>query len=173
MAVYYENFQKIDLEQGQTMRSFINRIIGEGDNTANRFGVEIYKNNNQVSLTGAACVGYFTRPDRITLIINGSVEGNKAWVDLPEAAYAKEGTFTLSIKISGTGFSGTLLIIDGSIVNTTSGDIADPASELPSLSDYETKVVRAEAAAATINKISVSAEQITGTRYRIAVTKQS
>lgn len=171
MAVRNENIVTVDLNDGNIFRSFFNRMIGEGDNMANRFGVQIRENGEAVSLVGAACVGYFIRPDGITLVIDGTVSGNTAYVDLPEAAYAKAGNYTLTIKVSGTDFVDTMRIVDGTVVETTTGDIADPASAVPSIDDLLAVIGRAEDAADTIDELNVSATQITGTRYKIAVTK--
>ena len=170
MAIYNEQIMDVDLETGTTSRSFLNHVIGEGDSNGNKFGARLKKNGETVSLSGASCMGYFIRPDGITLIINGETSGNVASVTLPEAAYAAEGNFTLAIKVSGTGFADTVRIIDGTVVNTTTGTISDPASEIPSLEDLTAIIGAAEAAAAGIDRIQIGAVQITNTRYRINIT---
>ena len=169
---YLNDIVDVELDSGTLHRSFISKSIGEGDNAANRFGIRAYRNKNAVSLTGTACIGYFIRPDGITLIITGTVSGNEAYVELPEAAYAREGQFTLAIKLAGTGYAGTVRVVDGVIINTTTGTINDPSSSIPSLSDYEDARDDIEAAAEVVEGITVEAEQITGTRYKISVTKE-
>ena len=106
-------------------------------------------------------------------MINGSASGNEAYVELPAAAYAAEGTFTLAIKVTGTGFAETMRIVDGTVVSTSTGAISDPATVIPSLSNLTAIIGRAETAAAAIGNLSVAATQISGTRYKIAVTKSS
>jgi hypothetical protein len=64
-------------------------------------------------------------------------------------------------------------IIDGTVCNVTTGQINDPSSEIPNPTDYEAKVARAEAAATAINSLQIVATQISGTRYQIAVTRQT
>ena len=165
----------IDIElsrSGTVHRSFCNHAIGMGDITGNRFGVRITMNGEAVNMATASCTGYFIRPDGITLVITGGISGNEAYVDLPQAAYAKAGQYTLAIKVSGTGYIDTLRIVDGTVVETTTGDIADPSSEVPSLADLTAIIAAAEAAADEIDDLSVAAVQITGTRYKITVTKE-
>ena len=167
--IYREDIVDIELNSGTLHRSFINMAIGEGDANGNRYGFRLMKGGVPVSLAGGACVGYLIRADNITLVINGTAESWKAYVELPAAAYAAEGNFTLAIKISGTGYSGTMRIIDGTVVNTTSGTINDPSSQVPSLQQLTAIIAAAEAAAEEIGKISTYAEQIEGTRYKIGV----
>lgn len=163
----------VELKSGSVFRSFLNRNIGEGDVYGNRYGVRIFDNGEPADMTGAACVGYFIRPDGVTLVIAGETSDSMASVLLPPACYAVEGSFTLAIKVAGTGFSGTMRIIDGTVCNVTTGQINDPSSEIPDLTDYEAKVTRAEAAATAIGKISIADTQISGARYKISVTKTS
>lgn len=161
----------IELECGSLYRSFMHHAIGSGDSAGNRYGVRLLRGGEPVSLSGAACTGYFIRPDGITLVISGQTDGTSAWVELPAAAYAVEGAFTLAIKISGAGFAETMRIVDGSVVRTTTGAIADPADTVPSLEELMAVIERAETAAAAIGRLSVTANQISGTRYKVAVTK--
>lgn len=170
MSICKENIVDVELTNGMIFRSFNNETIGEGDINGNKYGARLLKNGEPVSLAGVACVGCFTRSDGITLIIDGHAQDGKVYVELPQAAYAVEGNFTLAIKASGTGFASTVRIIDGTVVNTTTETIADPSEVIPDLSDYEELVEAAETAAGKIEKIHTSAVQITGTRYRITVT---
>ena len=170
MAYYREDIGDIELESGSVFRSFNNKMIASGDVSGNRYGVRLLKGGEPVSMTGAACVGYFIRADGITLVINGAVSGGVAYVELPAAAYAVGGNFTLAVKVSGTGFAETMRIVDGTVVLTTTGAISDPSSEVPSLADLMAVISRAETAAAAIDNISVASTQISGTRYKIAVT---
>lgn len=163
----------VELKSGSVFRSFLNRNIGEGDVYGNRYGVRILNGGEPVDMTGAACVGYFIRADGVTLVIAGETGDSMASVLLPPACYAVEGSFTLAIKVSGTGFSGTMRIIDGTVCNVTTGQINDPSSEIPDPADYEAKVARAEAAATAMNNLQITATQISGTRYKLAVTRQT
>lgn len=171
MAIFNEDIVNVDLQGGNLQRGYLNMQVGEGDGSANRFGVNVLNGGEPASLSGASCVGYFIRPDGITLVLNGTVSGNKAYVDLPAAAYAKEGNFSLAIKITGSGYENTLRIVEGTVINTTTGEISDPAGQLPSLEQYEEAVEDAEAAAEIIESMHVAATQITGTRYKIEITK--
>jgi hypothetical protein len=133
MALYYEDFVTVDLIAPAIHRDFLCRTIGEGDKLANRFGVIVQKNKQDIDLTGETCNGYFIRSDGGTVVINGTVSGNRAYVDIPQACYAYEGQFALAIKLSGDGAIGTMRIIDGTVSNTTTGTVIDPGTIIPSI----------------------------------------
>ena len=174
MAISREDILAVDLSGGSVSRSFQNKAVGEGDFAANVYGIRAYRNGQEVDLSGATCIGYFIRPDDITLVLAGTVEGNKAAVELPEAAYARTGSFTLAIKVNNNGMAATMRIIDGTVVNTTTGEISDSSAAIPNLQEIEAKIAEAEALAANLYSIiSVAAYQVSGTRYGIAVTKST
>ena len=173
MAAYIENIVDIDLSKETLHRSFFNQQISEGDQLANKFGVRAFRNGISESLSGASCIGYFIRADGITLVVNGTVSGNVAYVTLPVAAYAVTGTFTLAIKVTESGQSVTMRIVDGTVVNTTTGTIDDPSHMVPSVEELTALISQAEAAVTEINKWTIAAEVIEGTRCKITATKAS
>ena len=81
-----------------------------------------------------------------------------------------EGQFTLAIKLSGGGVTGTIRMVDGTVINTTNGAVIDPGTVIPDLADYLAVVENAEDAAEIIYGISVTTELISGDDYAIAVT---
>ena len=170
---YKYSYVDVELSSGRVHRSFSNIMIGEGDAKGDRFGVRLFKNGEEYPTAGLGVVGFFTRPDGVTLVLDGAVYGNRAWVDLPAACYAREGVFSLAIKVTGTGMANTLRIVDGTVVNLTTAPISDPSSVIPSLSPYyEDAVAAADAAADIVEGLTVEAELISGTRYQISVTKE-
>lgn len=169
MAIYRNDIADIDLETGTVHRSFLNKALGEGDISGNRFGVRVLRNGQAVDLTGVSVSGYFVRANGTSVALSGSRSGNTCWVTLPEACYAVEGNFTLAVKLTGGGVTVTARIVDGTIVNTALGDLVDPGSVIPSLADFTALVTRAETAATKIEGITISETQISGTRYRINV----
>ena len=135
MAIFHEDIATIELENGTIFRSFLNQTIGEGDELANRFGVRVMRNGMPEKI-GGTCAGYFIRADGSTVVIsNGTVSGNVAYVTLPEACYAVEGMFSLAIKCSGGGVTGTLRIVDGVVAKTTTGTIVDPGTIIDNVED--------------------------------------
>ena len=71
MAIYKNDIVDIDLESGDIHRSFMKHSIGKGDVKANRFGVRVFRNGEQVTLGSTTCQGFFMAPDGTNLQISG------------------------------------------------------------------------------------------------------
>ena len=173
MPLYHSDIVDIELNSGTVHRSFAQKMIGEGDNHANRYGIRLRRDGQPMNAEGSTCMGYFIRNGTgDTVVINGGAfSGAEAWVELPEACYAVDGAFTLVIKLVGGGVTGTMRIVDGTVVAGQLGAYVDPGSTVPDLTELMDVISRAETAAAIISSLSVTNEQITGTRYKIKVTK--
>ena len=135
MANYREDIVDIELTGGSLHRSFCNRAIGAGDEDANRFGIRLFRNGQPENVSGSV-MGLFIRADGSTVpIASGTVNGNMAYVTLPEACYDVEGVFSLAIKITGGGITGTMRIVDGTVSRTSTDVAVDPGTIIPSVED--------------------------------------
>ena len=135
MAIYKTDIVNVELTGG-IHRSFTGNLIGEADILGDRFGVRCYRDGQEESIAGSTVVGYFIRPDGGTIVINGGVvDGNMAYVILPQACYSVEGAFSLAIKLVGGGITGTVRIVDGAVARTTTNTVVDPGSVIPDISD--------------------------------------
>lgn len=133
MANYREDIVNIELMGGNIHRSFKARTIGEGDEKADRFGVRVFKNGQPEMLIGS-CIGKFIRADGLTVpITTGTVNGNLAYVDLPEECYEVAGVFSLAIKVTASGNTTTLRIVDGNVAKTDTNIYADPGVIMPTI----------------------------------------
>ena len=171
MALYHTDIVDIDLDSGTVHRSFAHKTIVEGDVYANRYGVRLWKSGKPVNAEGSTCVGYFYRHGRgDTLTLNGGLfNGQEAFITLPHTCYAYDGAFTLVIKLVGGGITGTMRVVDGTVVNALIGEPVDAGDVIPDLSDLLDVIERAEDAAETISEFSVYAEEIYSGNYRIVV----
>ena len=172
-AAYHDDIVDINLNSGTVLRTFMHHALCEGDIQSNRYGFRLYRDGVPVTIDGSTAMGYFIRHrTNETLVINGGTfADNLAYVVLPAACYAQEGGFSLVIKLVGNGITGTMRIIDGMIVNTTSETMIDPGSQVPDLAELMAVIGRAEAAAETIQGLQISREQLSGTRYKLVITK--
>lgn len=146
MALFHQDIADIDLESGSIHRSFLNHSIGTADSAANRFGVRVFRKGNPEDLSGVSCQGFFrnSRGENIALTSYGTVNGNVAYVTLPQACYNYSGNFTLSIKLVGSGVTGTMRIVDGVVDNTNTSGAVAPTGSVPTyqeiLSAYDEMV---------------------------------
>lgn len=167
MAVYKDHVIDVDLNRGFLNRTFTNCPIGGGDSMGDRFGVRVFRSGNPLDLTGVTCTGFFIRANGTSVALSGTISGNVCYLHLPQSCYAVDGNFVLTLKLTGSGMTSTVRVVDGTVIKAELGTIVDPGSVVPDLSDFTALVERAEAAADTIDGITIESEQMTGTRYRI------
>lgn len=170
--IHRNNIVDIDLNKsGTVFRSFANHCIGEGDVKGNVFGFRCLRNGEVQDLSSCTVMGYFIRADGYTVVMTGGVnENNIAYVRLPASCYVVEGNFTLAVKIYSGEEAGTMRIVDGTVVNTTTNAVIDPGGVVPDLSDLMAVIGRAEAAADYISGMQIGTSVLNGTRYRLNVT---
>ena len=126
------NIVKIDLDGGNVRRSWINHSIGLADNLGDAFGVEVYRSGEAWDLTGATIMGFFHEPWGNNIVINGGdIMGNMAIIYLPQACYNHEGQFTLALKLVTDRETSTMVIFDGMVDNTNTGNAVAPTGTVP------------------------------------------
>ena len=139
MAIYRNKIIDVELETGTVFRTFANHALGKGDKMGNRYGMRLLRNGAAVTLTNASCTGLFINSRGEHILISGAsytgIEGNVAWVQLPQACYNYEGQFTLSIKVTDPDVTETMLIIDGTVVDTGSDNPIAPTGSVPTYED--------------------------------------
>ncbi len=111
------------------------RPIGLADIAADVFAAKLTQGGNAYTPGGSAVVkGYFIRPDGQTVYLTGTKSTNTVSVTLTANCYAVEGPYTLAIKVEESDSNlGTVLIVDGTVVATQTGAVADYGDEYPSL----------------------------------------
>ena len=169
MAIYHGDFADVELTTGTVFRTFMNHQIGEGDNSANRFGARVFRDGEPEDVSSCTVVGYFIRADGVTITITGVASGNTVYVTLPQNCYVVEGNFTLAIKVIGGAVNSTVRIIDGTVVNTSSDSVVDPGGTVPDITALNAVIADAEAAAETIAGFSIYAELIEDDDYAIVI----
>ena len=151
MAVYKQDIIDINLNSGNIYRSFLNHAIGFGDNAADHFGVRVFRDGEPVTLSSVTVQGFFRNSQGQNIaLVSGTVEGNVAYVTLPQACYNYEGQFTLAIKLVGGGVTGTMRIVDGFVDNTNSSGTVAPTGTVPTyqeiIAQYNAMVAATEGA---------------------------
>lgn len=122
-------------------------LLAEGDRVANRFGANVFRGINPVDLTGYAMKAYFIRPTLDTMTLDGVIDGNTVYIDLPDSCYASEGHYSLALKIIGDDITQTLRVIDGYIRLTETDNEIVPETEVVSLKELLQRIDEVEAAA--------------------------
>ena len=146
-----ETWLKCDLKKTVKVHSLDGNVFS-ADNAANLIGVEIYDNGQVAQVTGVVH-GYAIREDDATVIIDGTLSGNKASVILPVSCYTVVGRLSIVIKV------GTMTVgaVTGNVYRSTTDTIVDPGHVIPSISELLAKIAACEAATANANTAASNA----------------
>ena len=98
----------------------------------NKIGVNVFSNGSSVTL-GGTISGLVIRSDGGTVAIVGATSANKAWIFLPETAYAVPGVISIVIKHTADGVTTTLLAIVANVYQTSTSSVVDPGTIIPSV----------------------------------------
>lgn len=146
-----ETWLKCDLKKPVQVHALPGNVFS-ADNNANLIGVELFNDGVAEPVSGGV-IGYAIREDGATVIINGSSDGNKAYIVLPKSAYVVVGQLSVVIKIGTT----TVGACTGNVYRTTTETIVDPGHVVPSIEDLLAKIADCEAATAAANQAATNA----------------
>ena len=129
-----------------------------GDADGNLLGVKVTNNGQPVELTGT-CQGCIILPDGSSFLMDGEIEGNKAWLVLPHAVYSQVGVVSVVIKVGTT----TAAAFSGFVYRTMTDSIIDPEDVLPSIDELLEKLAECVAATNAANAAAQEAENVNAT----------
>lgn len=155
MAVF-ETWLKNDLKKPVKVKQLEGNLFS-ADNGGNLIGVEVMNNGQAASLSGGV-IGYIIRADGKTVVINGSLSGNRATITLPASAYVVVGQISIAIKVGTT----TVGACTGYVYRTTTDTIVDPGTVVPSLAELLAKIADCEAATTAANNAATNANTKAG-----------
>lgn len=127
--MYVETWLESDLK-GPILVENLPGNLFSGDNNGNLIGVTVTDEGEPAALAGNVC-GFFIRDDGTTVVVDGELDGNRAFVILPAACYVKVGQFSFVIKI------GTITIgaCTGRVYLTSTDEVIDPTGVVPSIEE--------------------------------------
>jgi hypothetical protein len=92
----FEYWVDTDLKKLPTVRKLQN--VFSQDSGANKIGVRVTDDGEEITLSGTVKAS-IVKPDGTTISVDGSKDGNKAWVILPSSAYSAVGRLGVFLKL--------------------------------------------------------------------------
>lgn len=126
------------------------------DNMANRVGVIVLDGNAAATLSGNV-TGYIIRQDGDTVLVNGSLDGNRAYIDLPESAYAVPGQIQIAIRLTDGNTKTVLGAMTAYVQRTATGTIIDPGHVIPDIDELLAQIEACEEATDAANTAATNA----------------
>ena len=113
---------------------YLDGNIFSADNNGNKVGVVVTEDGEPVTLTGSIS-GVAVRADGGSVALEGGSDGNKAWVVLPQAAYAIPGICSIIIKNTIDTQVVTLCAVVAYVYIANTDEIVDPGEIIPSVEE--------------------------------------
>lgn len=130
-------------------------VVFSQDAMANRIGVRVRDDGQPASLSGTV-QGYVLRADDATVLIQGSLSGSEAWIDLPESAYAVPGPIQVAIRLTSGSEKTVIGACTGYVLRTSTDTIVDPGQVIPSIDDILAKLDEMDAAIAASENVGIT-----------------
>ena len=140
----FETWLKADLQAPVTVKRIDGNLFS-GDNQGNLVGVTVTDSGEPATLSGEVR-GYFIRSDGNTVIMSGTIDGNKVTVVLPSACYTVVGQFSLVIKVSQVAVGACT----GYVYQSNTDSTVDPEHVIPDIDQLLTRVEALEGRATTL-----------------------
>lgn len=155
----FETWYSADLKHVPQMQVIHGNVFTQ-DNMGNRVGVTVRDNGADAVLSGGV-VGYIQRADGNTVTVTGSLKDNRAWIDLPEAAYAIPGQITIVLRLVDGETKTVLCACTAYVQRSATGSIIDPGHVVPSLEDLLAQISAMEAATDATQEATANANTAT------------
>ena len=149
----FETWLKTDLKKPVTVQKLSGNLFS-ADNEGNLIGVEVFDNGEAATLSGNVN-GYVIRPDGETVLVDGTLSGNKASIVLPSSAYAVVGQESIVIKVGSVTVGACVAYV----YKSTTDVIVDPSHVVPSLAELLAKIADCEAATEDANEAASLANE--------------
>lgn len=92
------------------------------DAGANRIGAVVTNCNEPVPITGNI-IASIIRADGETLTVSGEKDGNRAWIVLPESAYAVPGRIRIFLKVTDATGTATIGAAEGNVYQSMTEEV--------------------------------------------------
>ena len=159
----FEYWMTTDLKRGSSQVQVLHGQTFTQDNLGNRVGVVVLDGGEPATMNGTV-TGYVIRADGGTVLVVGATDGNRAYIDLPESAYAVPGQIQIAIRLTSGETKTVLGALNAYVQRTATGTIIDPGHVVPDIDDIIAKmdevdeaIDNAEAATAAASAAAVAA----------------
>lgn len=122
--------------------TFLHGNLFSQDNAGNTINVYVMENGEPATIGGTVSANVI-RADGNTVAVSGAIDGNKAYVILPQACYAVPGRVEIIIKLTQSTTITTIAAIVANVYRSTTDTVVDPGTIIPSISSLIAEIEEA------------------------------
>ena len=129
----FETWLNVDLKKPLKVHVISGTAFSQ-DNRGNLVGAVVTDGGLASALEGTV-MGYCVRADGQTVVVHGGHALNRAWIELPEAAYAAPGMMQIAIRLVNGDQKTVLAAFQATVQRTSTDTLVDPGEAVPDLED--------------------------------------
>lgn len=111
---------------------YLNGNMFSADNAGNTINVYVMDGEEPATIGGSVSASVI-RADGSTVAVSGALEGNKAYVILPQACYAVPGVISIVIKNTQNSTVTTIAALVANVYQSSTDVVVDPGTIIPSV----------------------------------------
>ena len=111
---------------------FLHGNLFSQDNAANTINVHVFNGGEPAALGGSISANVI-RSDGATVAVSGAIDGNKAYIILPQACYAVPGVIKIIIKNTESTTVTTIAAVVANVYASSTDTVVDPGQIIPSV----------------------------------------
>ncbi|MBQ7518925.1 MAG: collagen-like protein, partial [Clostridia bacterium] len=151
----FETWLNVDLKKPLKVHVISGTAFSQ-DNRGNLVGAVVTDGGLASALEGTV-MGYCIRADGQTVVVHGGHALNRAWIELPEAAYAAPGMMQIAIRLVNGDQKTVLAAFQATVQRTSTDTLVDPGEVVPDLEDILAKLDEMDAAIAATDASAANA----------------
>lgn len=128
-----ETWYKQDIKKPVQVK-YLDGNVFSADNNGNKVGVELFDGTSTANVSGSVSANII-RSDGQTVAVAGEASANKAWVVLPQSAYAIPGVISVIIKVTSGNDISTVCAVVANVYQSSTDTVIDPGTIIPSVQD--------------------------------------
>lgn len=111
---------------------FMHGNLFSQDNAANTINVHVFNDGEPATLGGSISANVI-RSDGATVAVSGAIDGNKAYIILPQACYAVPGVIKIIVKNTENTTVTTIAAVVANVYASSTDTVVDPGTIIPSV----------------------------------------
>ena len=111
---------------------FLHGNLFSQDNAANTINVHVFNDGEPATLGGSISANVI-RSDGATVAVSGAIDGNKAYIILPQACYAVHGVIKIIVKNTENTTVTTIAAVVANVYASSTDTVVDPGTIIPSV----------------------------------------
>ncbi len=139
MAAVQQTWMRCELREPIRIATLGGSLFS-ADNHANLIGVVVTDGGQAAQLEGSVYASVIRSDGKTVVVTGGHIDGNRAWITLPGAAYAVPGLIFAAVRIADGNTVTTIAAFTAVVARAETDAAVDPGTLIPSVGDLISQI---------------------------------